>query len=176
MHPSFNLHDVVKGSVINGDNELLQEIFRAAKDPDDPPIVFAWNPASLKLFLAKIAQLPAGASVAPPSLTPVPDGNQGVGHGLRALMSGILRHVASVVHCRVIGGADGVAGLACNARQSLEAMAILGNMFFCNPWFRAVLSSGPPLTVPLATLLMPRPRVSTGECEVLRVEGSPLWT
>jgi hypothetical protein len=175
-YPSFNLKDVVKGPVIKGDDDLIGKIVEAAQDPDDPPVIFAWKEAALAAFMAKIAALPPGAPSPPPSLTPPPHAGDGLGNGLHDLIERLLVHLQTLVPgCAIIGGAGGVAGLACSQLQSMNVCCALRGLEL-DPWFAAVIAGGPvPLPSTLATVLVPRARVTTGVCDPLAVNCT-LWS
>jgi hypothetical protein len=165
---------VIKGPVISGDDDLIARVVEAAQDPDDPPIVFAWDSAALETFLAKVAALPLGAPPAPAAFVPLPTVDAGVGPGIRNLTQSFLVHMQTLVPgCAIIGGVGGVAGLACSQLQMCNACLKLSSLQH-EPWFAAVLANGPDLPGPLATLLVPRPRVSTGICDPLSC-NSILW-
>jgi hypothetical protein len=113
----------------------LKEIRIAALDPDEPPLVFEWNDNVVAEFTAKILALPEDA-VARPFPLPVPLTAQAFKHSL-------LVYVQSLVPgCRIIGGHDGTAGLACNQLQGLTATARLAQLDI-HPWFAAVLLADP---------------------------------
>jgi hypothetical protein len=175
-YPSFNLNDVIKGPVIKGDDDLIARIVEATNDPDEPAIIFAWNAASLEAFMAKVAALPPGAPPPPPSLTPPPSDSHELGNGLRDLMQRLLVHIQTLVPgCAILGGAGGVAGLACSQVQFCNAGAALGGLEL-DPWFAAVIAGGPAaLPAPLATLLVPRPGVTSGLCDPAALNCT-LWS
>eukprot|EP00541_Cyclophora_tenuis_P004705 CAMPEP_0116568984 /NCGR_PEP_ID=MMETSP0397-20121206/16014_1 /TAXON_ID=216820 /ORGANISM="Cyclophora tenuis, Strain ECT3854" /LENGTH=87 /DNA_ID=CAMNT_0004096443 /DNA_START=185 /DNA_END=448 /DNA_ORIENTATION=- len=70
--PSFTLSDVITGPVISGDSDLNKQVMKAAKDPDDPPIVFAWEAAALETFITKMGAVPPGGPPSPAALLPLP--------------------------------------------------------------------------------------------------------
>jgi hypothetical protein len=75
---------------------------------------------------------------------------------------------------RLLSGPGGTVGLACTNLQYGTAAAVLSRLEL-HPWFVAVLASGAaPLAIPLAKILVPRPRVPTGDCDVLPME-CVLW-
>jgi hypothetical protein len=114
----------------------------------------------LQEFLDKIALLPAAAPVSP---FPLPV----AGPTVRDLQIGLITYIQGLVPaipppaCRVLGDA---AGLACSSLQSINASIILGRLEL-HPWFVSVLATVPALTSPLARILVPRPKVSTGLCD-----------
>jgi hypothetical protein len=160
---AYNLNDFIH------DESVIKEIQDAAKDPDDPPLILDWDTNALQEFLDKIALLPAAAPVAP---FPLP----AAGATIRDLQIGLITYIQGLVPaipppaCRTIGGA---AGLACTSLQYGNAGIAMGQLEL-HPWFAAVLATVPALTTPLARILVPRPKVSTGICDPLTFNCA-LW-
>jgi hypothetical protein len=157
-----NLNDFIT------DEALIQNIQKAAADPDDPPLIFEWNFDAVQVFVNKIAQVPPGVAVAPFPLR--------VPTTIRTSKQDLIVYIQGLVPgTRLLSGPGGTVGLACTNLQYGTDAAVLGRLEL-HPWFVAVLASGaaPPLAIPLAEILVPRPRVSTGDCDVLPI-GCVLW-
>jgi hypothetical protein len=160
---AYNLNDFIH------DESVIKEIQDAAKNRDDPPLIFDWDTNALQEFLDKISLLPAAAPVAP---FPLP----AAGATIHDLQIGLITYIQGLVPaipppaCRTIGYA---AGLACTSLQYCNA-GIAMRALELHPWFAAVLATVPALTTPLARVWVPRPKVSTGLCDTLTFNCA-LW-
>jgi hypothetical protein len=84
-------------------------------------------------------------------------------------------YVSSMGHGNVIQGKNGMTvGLECSQLQGINACAFLKGLSNDSPWFSGVLAQGLALPGPIAAVLLPRPRNSTGACDVVTVASS-LW-
>jgi hypothetical protein len=165
MSLTSNLNDFIT------DAALIEKIQEAAKDPDDPPLIFDWNEDAVQVFIDKISHLsPNAAAVAPFPLQVPPTHN--------TLKQDLIAYIQELVPgCQPLCGPKCTAGLACTILQYGNACAVLRGLEL-HPWFAAVLAAGPaPLTHPLAKILVPKPEEdeeTTGDCDILSIHCA-LW-
>ena len=165
------VESILLSKLSNGDKEWEEKVIACSKSPDDPPLLPGWNLQPCEEFFKKAAAYgAAGGAVLPPAQ--IFDGAHPVGPvtaaGIQQLQLEILDYLVSTNRgaSLILGGGPnaGPVGLACTGRQFGIACGQLGRLEL-DPWFRAVLNQGAPLTGRLASIFMPRPRVASGLCD-----------
>ena len=166
------------GRLANGDDLWEARVIACSKSVDDPPILPGWNLGPCEEFYNKaVAYGASGGAELPPAQ--VFGGAHPVGQAtpadIQRLQLDIVTYLASTnPGSSVIGGANGAVGLACSARQfGIACMQLRG--LELQSWFQAVLNHGAPLTGTLASIYMPRPRVTSGLCDMIPANCT-LWT
>lgn len=157
-----NLYDFIS------DMSIIEEIERAAEDPDDPCIIFDWSITVVDEFIAKINNLPANATACP-FLLPAPLNADTLRHS-------ILLYIQSMAPgCGILGGIGGTAGLSCTQNQSAVCCANIGVIEIAEDWFIQVLETGQPLTGYMARIMSPQARVTTGICDPIPYRYNTMW-
>ena len=173
------LKTILLSNLSNGDKQWEDHVIACSKNlVDDPPILPGWNLRPCEEFLKKaVAYGGGGGPVLPPA--PLFGGAHPAAPvttaGIQRMQLEILTYLAHAnPGSSVIGGANGAVGLVCTALQFGIACVQWRGLELL-PWFRAVLAHGVPLTGTLATIYMPRPRVSSGLCDMIPFNCA-LWT
>jgi hypothetical protein len=175
---TLTLEDLINNPIVQGNRALIDEIKRASKSEDDPPLIFFWDTARLTEFLHKMTATanapPPPAEFAVAAQAGLGPGNVGNDSSEKLLARGILDFVENLVprgvqrfHHNRRGG------LACKGAGFGRACAEASRLEF-DPWFSAVLAAGIPLGGPLARVCIPTPNSQDGHLEGDCVSG-PLW-
>ena len=148
---SFNDMNLEKKEVAFLKRVIKDSLRNAAYAFDDPPLIFGWHFDALGAFVAAAVALQA--AVAPPfPFPPTPDGF------IVALLAYLAGQAAPVAH--VVGSAC----IACSTEQYGQ-VAMATGVLVHSAWATAVWAAIPAaVRAPIATLYVPRPRVTTGAC------------
>ena len=131
-------------------NSLVASASWRAPGDGDPPIVVAWN------YAAVVALLTAAAAVAVPAPFVIPAAPE-------AFCTALLNFISGQAPGSTVVESAVVACTILQCAQAAIAFGVLGH----SPWAAAVYAHMGPAAAPIATLWVPRPRVTTGVCDRL---------